>query len=47
MRGSNGSTFLRVMFPLLVKDGYHVFKNRADFSGEEKRILKEDGQIYI
>ena len=43
---SNESTFLRVMFPLLMKDGYHVCKDRADFSTEEKRILEEDGQIY-
>ena len=38
----NEATFLRVIWPLLMKDGYHAVKERADFTEEEKEILRDE-----
>lgn len=42
----NENTFLHIMFPLLMKDGYQLVKDRADFTDKEKDILKNSGSIY-
>jgi len=42
----NETTFLHVLFPLLMKDGYKLVKNRMDFTDEEKEILKNSGSLY-
>lgn len=41
----NEATFLHVIFPLLMKDGYELVEERADFTAEEKKILKEAKSI--
>ena len=42
----NEATFLHVMWPRLIKDGYHVIKERADFTEEEKEILRDDKMLF-
>ncbi|KAL8683901.1 MAG: hypothetical protein Q9186_000112 [Xanthomendoza sp. 1 TL-2023] len=42
----NEATFLRIMWPLLMKDGYHAVKDSARFSKEEKDLIKGEDTIY-
>lgn len=42
----NEATFLRKIFPLLMKDGYHLVKERDDFTDAEKKQLKQEQMIY-
>ncbi|KAI4242038.1 MAG: hypothetical protein L6R40_004265 [Gallowayella cf. fulva] len=42
----NEATFLRIMFPLLMKDGYHVVKDSTRFSQEQKDLIKAEDLIY-
>ncbi len=42
----NKATFLHIIFPLLTKNGYQLVKDRADFTAEEKEMLKNNGSIY-
>lgn len=43
---TNEATLMHMVFPLLIKNGYNLVKDRADFSEEEKKVLKENGSIY-
>ena len=42
----NETTFLHTIFPLLMKNGYQLVKDRTDFMDEEKEILRNTGSIY-
>ena len=42
----NEATFLHVIWAQLIKDGYHVAKKRADFTGEEKEILRDEKMLF-
>lgn len=42
----NETTFLHIMFPLLIKDGYQLVKDRTDCTDKEKDMLRDGGTIF-
>ncbi|KAL8804461.1 MAG: hypothetical protein Q9182_002566 [Xanthomendoza sp. 2 TL-2023] len=42
----NEATFLHIMWPLLMKDGYHAVKDSAHFTNEEKDLIQAEDTIY-
>ena len=42
----NEATFLRIIFPLLMKDGYHVVAERRDLTDMDKELFRDDKMLY-